>query len=168
MNISFLFSFAFHFFSQLFVRPSQTTILPFCISFSWEWCWSLPSVQCQEPPFIVLQTLYQIQSPESICHFHCIIIRNLIWVIPEWSSGVLYFLQFKFEFCNKKFMTWATVSSWSSFWWLYRSSPSSAAKNIINLISVLTIWWCLCVESFLELLEEGVCYDKCILFAKLC
>jgi len=33
-------------------------------------------------------------------------------------------------------MIWATVSSWSCFWWLYRASPSSTAKNIINLISV--------------------------------
>ena len=40
-------------------------------------------------------------------------------------------------------------------------SPSLAAKNIINLISVLTIWWCPCVESSLVLLE-GVCYDQCI------
>ena len=45
-------------------------------------------------------------------------------------------------------MIWATVSSWSCFW-LYRASPSLAAKNIINLISVLTIWWCPCVESCL-------------------
>ena len=36
-----------------------------------------------------------------------------------------------------------------------------AAKNIINLISVLTI------ESSLVLLEEGVSYDQCILLAKL-
>jgi len=42
-------------------------------------------------------------------------------------------------------MIWATVSSRSCFCWLYRGSPSSAAKNIINLISVLTIWWCPCV-----------------------
>ena len=36
MFISFLFSFAFHFFffSQLFVRPPQTAILLFCISFT--------------------------------------------------------------------------------------------------------------------------------------
>ena len=46
-------------------------------------------------------------------------------------------------------MIWTTVSSWSCFCWLYRTSPSLAAKNIINLISVLTIWWCLCVESSL-------------------
>ena len=40
-------------------------------------------------------------------------------------------------------MIWVTVSSWSCFRWLYRASPSLAAKNRINLISVLTIWWCL-------------------------
>ena len=55
-----------------------------------------------------------------------------------------YFLQFKSEFCNKKFMIWATVSSWSCFCWLYRASLSLAAKNIINLILVLIIWWCAC------------------------
>ena len=38
-------------------------------------------------------------------------------------------------------MIWATVSSQSCFCWLYRASSFSAAKNIINLISVLTIWW---------------------------
>ena len=46
-------------------------------------------------------------------------------------------------------MIWATVSSWSCFCWLYRASPSLAAKNRINLISVLTIWWCPGVESLL-------------------
>ena len=79
-----------------------------------------------------------------------------------------YFLQFKSEFGNKEFIIWATVSSWSCFHWLYKASPSLAAKNIISLILVLTIWWCPCVESSLVLLEEGVCYDQCILLAKLC
>ena len=46
-------------------------------------------------------------------------------------------------------MIWATVSSWSCFCWVYRAFPSLAAKNIINLTSVLTIWWCPCVESSL-------------------
>ena len=55
------------------------------------------------------------------------------------SSGFPYFLQFKSEFGNNEFMIWATVSSWSCFCWLYRASPSLAAKNIISLISVLTI-----------------------------
>ena len=53
-------------------------------------------------------------------------------------------------------MIWATVSSWSCFCWLYRTSPSLTANNIINLILALTIWWCPCVESSLVLLEEGV------------
>ena len=47
-----------NFFSQLFVRPPQTTILPCCIYFSWGWFWSLPPIQCYEPLSIVLQALY--------------------------------------------------------------------------------------------------------------
>ena len=42
-------------------------------------------------------------------------------------------------------MIWATVSSQSCFCWLYRASPSLAAKNRISLILSLTIWWCPCV-----------------------
>ena len=58
------------------------------------------------------------------------------------SSGFLYFLEFKPEFGNEEFMIWATVSSRSCFCWLYRASPSLAAKNIIKLISVLITQWC--------------------------
>ena len=57
MDISFLFFFAFHFFSHLFVRPPQTSILPFWISSSWGWIWSLPPIQCHELSSIVLQAL---------------------------------------------------------------------------------------------------------------
>ena len=53
----FLLCISFHFFSQLFVRPPQTTMLPFCMAFSWGWSWSLPPVQYHEPPSIVLQAL---------------------------------------------------------------------------------------------------------------
>ena len=38
--------------TQLFVRPPQTAILLFCISFPWGWSWSLSPVQCHEPPSI--------------------------------------------------------------------------------------------------------------------
>ena len=60
MVISFPFSFAFCFslFPQLFVRPPQTTNLPFCISFSWGWFWSPPPVQCYELLSIVLQAVF--------------------------------------------------------------------------------------------------------------
>ena len=30
---------------------------------------------------------------------------------------------------------------------------------------MLAVWWCPCVESSLVVLEEGVCYDQCILLA---
>ena len=52
------------FFSQIIVRPPQTTILPFCISFSWGWSWSLPPVQRHEPPSIVLLAML------SLLHLH--------------------------------------------------------------------------------------------------
>ena len=45
------------FFSQLFVRPLQTTTLPSCISFSLGWFWSTLPVQCYELPSIVLHVL---------------------------------------------------------------------------------------------------------------
>ena len=34
----------------------------------------------------------------------CIILRDLISVMPEWSSGFSHFLQFQSEFGNKEFM----------------------------------------------------------------
>ena len=77
-----------------------------------------------------------------------------------WGPGRDHLLQFKSEFSSKEFMIWATVSSCSRFCWQYRASSSSAAKNIIDLISVLTIWWCPRVESSLVLFEDDVCYDS--------
>ena len=103
MGISFLLFFAFHFSSQLFVRPPQTAILPFCIS--WRWFWSPPPVQCHEPPSTVLQAL-------------CLsdLIPQIYLSLPlynckgfEWSSGFPYFLQFKSEVCNKEIRCWAEI-----------------------------------------------------------
>ena len=165
MLITFLFSFAFSFSSFLSYLLGLLKH-SFFISFSWGWSWSLSPVQCHKPLSIVHQALYQIYFLKSISHSHCIIIRDLISVIPEWFSSFPHFLQFQSEFGNKEFVIWATVSS-QSFCWLYSASPFLAAKNIINLISVLTIWWCPCVESSLVLSEDGVCYDLCVLLAKL-
>ena len=39
---------------------------------------------------------------------------------------------------------------------------------MINLISVLTIWWYPCVESPLVLVEKGDCYHQYVLLTKLC
>ena len=54
----FLLCFSLLFFSQLFVRPPQTAISLFCISFPRGWSWSLSPVQCHEPQSIVHQALY--------------------------------------------------------------------------------------------------------------
>ena len=64
-------------------------------------------------------------------------------------------------------MVCAIVRSQSCFCGLYRICPSLTAENIISLILVLTIWLCPCVDSSLVLLEEVVCYDQCVLLAKL-
>ena len=45
------------FFPQLFVRPPQAAILPFCIYFSWGYFWFLSPIQCHEPLHIVHQAL---------------------------------------------------------------------------------------------------------------
>ena len=74
------------------VRLPQTTILPFCISFSWGWSWSLPPVQCHKPPSIVLQALcLSNQIPWiyfSLPLYNC---KGFDLVIPELSSGFLLF-----------------------------------------------------------------------------
>ena len=49
--------FSFLFFTQLFVKPTQTTTLPSCISFSLGWFWSLSPVQCYKSLPIVFQVL---------------------------------------------------------------------------------------------------------------
>ena len=126
--------------------------------------WDFPAkntrVGCQFPSPGVFPT--QGSNPGLL---HC---RQILYQLS--SQGTLnffYILQFKPEFCNE-FMIWATVSSKFCFCWLYRASPFLAAKNKINLIFILTIWWCPRVELSLMLLEEGVCYDKCVLLTKLC
>ena len=54
---AFLLCLLLHFFSPLFVRPPQTAVLLFCISFSGGCSWSLSPIQCHEPLSMVLQAL---------------------------------------------------------------------------------------------------------------
>ena len=128
------------FFSQLFVSPPQTAIFPFCISFSWGWSWLLPPVQRHERPSIFLQALCLSDLIPWMSLSLPLYNLKGFYSGHTGSSGFPYFLQFKSEFVKKEFMIWATVSSWSCFCWLCRASLSLAAKNIINLISVLCCW----------------------------
>ena len=77
--------------------PLQATSLPCCISSSWGYFWPPPPVKCYKPLSIVLQALYLLDLIPSICFCHCIITGDLILIIPEWSGGFPYFLQFKFD-----------------------------------------------------------------------
>ena len=90
----------------------------------------------------------------------------LFLCIDHWGRLSYLSLLF-FETLHRNSWSEPQVSSESCFCWLYRGSPSLAAKNIINLNWMLTIWSCPCVESSLVLLEEGVCYDQCVVLAKL-
>jgi len=125
--------------SSAIYKPPQTTVLPSCISFSWGWFRSPHPVQCYKPPSIVVQAPCLLDLIPWILLSHSLYNRK---VIRKWPSGFPYLLQFKPEFFNKQLMIWAKVNSRSYFCQLYRASPSSPAKNITNLILVLTIWGC--------------------------
>ena len=165
MGVSFLFSFVFPllFLSKLFISPPQAIILPFCISFSWGWSWSLPNLQFHEPSSIVLHDCLSDLTP-------WIYLSLPLYNHKGFDLGHAWMV---FPTFFNLSLNLAIRSSWSE--------PQSAPHLLfadcikllhlwlqrINLISVLTIWWCPCVESSLMLLEEGVCYDQCILLAKL-
>ena len=93
MGISFLSPLLFtSLLSQLFLRPPQTAILLFRISFPWGWSWSLSPVQWHEPPSIVHQALCLSDLvPYSISYFHCIIIG--IW-FRSYLKGLVVFPTF--------------------------------------------------------------------------
>ena len=55
--------------------------------------------------------------------------------LAEWPCGFPYFLQLGPKFCHMEVMIWATVSSRYCFYWLYRVSPSLAAKNNVSKLS---------------------------------
>ena len=65
------------FFSQLFVRAPQKTILPFCISFCWGFSWSLPPVQCHKPLSIVFQALC---LSDLIPWIHLSLLKGCCWI----------------------------------------------------------------------------------------
>ena len=166
MGVSTLFSFAFSispFFT--YFKASSDKHFAFLHFFFLGWSWSLPPVQWNEPPTIVLQALCL--SDVILWIYFSLPVYNCKGFDLGHTSGFPYFLQFKSQFCHKNFMIWATVSSCSHFCWLYRTSPCLTAKNISNPLLVLDIWWCPCAEMSLVLLEEGVCYDQCVLLAKL-
>ena len=110
-------------FSHLFLSPLQTTILPFCISFSWGWSRSLPHVQCHEPLSIDLQayTLSIRSNPLNLC-----LTSSVLWGI--WFRSYLNGLVVFPTFFNLS-LNLTVKNSWSE----PHSSPSLAFADCIEL-----------------------------------
>ena len=145
MLISFLFSFAFRvFFSQLFVRPPQTAILPRCISFLRDGfgCCLLHNVINLHPWSMCLSDLIPWIYLSPPLYYHKGFDLGHTWMV-SWFS-LLSSICLNFAIRSSWFRIWVTVSS--CFCWLSRASPSLAAKIIISPISILTFWHCPCVE----------------------
>ena len=108
--------------------------LEHCIQIGVSFCFSLP--------FASSFFSYLIKPSQETILPSCISFsRGWFWSLPP-----IQCYKPKSEFCNKELVIWVRVSSQSCFCWLYRASPSSVAKKIINLILVLTILWCSCIE----------------------
>ena len=130
LYLSFILCLPFLFFSQLFVRPPQITILPFSFVFLGD--------GFDHHLLTMLQTSVHISSDTLSDLIPWIYLSLPLYNHKRfdlghtwWPSSFPYFLTFKSEwkyFDNKEFMIWATVSSLFFFFhWLYRASPSSAA-----------------------------------------
>ena len=106
MLISFLFPFALHFFSFTAICESSPDRHFAFMHFFYLWMVLIP-VSCTMSWTSIHNSSGTIsdQIPWMYFSLHCIIIRDLIEVIPEWSSGFSYFLQFKSEFGNKVFLS---------------------------------------------------------------
>ena len=125
-SVCFLSCLSLFFFSQLFIKPPQTTNSPSCISFSLGWFWSLPPVQCYKYPSLVLQALCLPDlipwiSSSPLLYNHKGLYLGHTW----WPRNFSYFLQFKPELCNK--------SSWSGW-------PSASGLVFTDCIEFLYLW----------------------------
>ena len=95
MGISFLFSFVFCFSSFITIyKASSDNHFAFLHFFFLEMVLITTSCTMLRTSIHSSSGIlsYQIESLESVCHFHCVIVRDLIQVIPKWSSGFPCFL----------------------------------------------------------------------------
>ena len=119
------------FFSQLFVRPRRTTILPFCISFSWGWSWSLPLVQCHKPLSIVLRALC---LSDLICGIYLSLpLYNCKGFDLGHTWMVLTVINLSLNFAIRS--SWSKPQSapaWSCFCWLHSQRKSLKCSTCVQ------------------------------------
>ena len=109
----FLFCFSFLFFSQLFIRPPQTTILPFLHFCFLGMVLITAFCKCYEHLPIVLHALILSNLVLRICLSLPLYNCKLFDLGHTWMV-VVFPTFFKSEFCNMS--SWATVSSSSCFY----------------------------------------------------
>ena len=144
----FLLCFLLLFFSQLFVRPPQTAILLFCISFPWGWSWSLSPVQCHS-------LAYEITQPMKTNHttFHSC--THLLWwptLCGVWSSlnlnkstSYLSLCLSLNSFSDETSRTWASLgpeTRYHGFWlglspstWVWVPARGFKSQSVVNSFS---------------------------------
>ena len=107
--------------------------------------------------FAIRSSWSEPQSASGLIFANCIELPHL-WLQRCKIIQELVMVQGSLVYCSP----WGCKESdttewlnWTEYW-----------CKMISLLSVLTIWWCLCVKSSLVLLEV-VCYDQGVLLAKL-
>ena len=112
------------FFSQLSVRPPQTTILPFCIFCSWGWSWSLPPVQCHKPLSIILQAYSQLRSKTVMICFPVSVFCGLFFFTEN-----KFFFSFYSPFVAKIFRS---LSLCVCVWFWFKCPPKHSAIAFLS------------------------------------
>ena len=135
----FLLCFSLLFFSDLFVRPPQTAILLFCISFSWGWSWSLSpfSVMNLHPWFI--RHIFRLEKKLSCINYYI-----FLWCdranarILRGSFNTLALL-YMFSSHPVSFLDHITITpkdpQWVGAWWLGYLIAGS-----ITLLAAVPFW----------------------------
>ena len=111
-------------------KATSATIVPFCVSFPRCWSWSLPPVQCQEPPTIVLQAL-SLSGLIAWIYFSLPLYNHKGFDLGHtWMVYILHSLHSTFPTFFNLSMNLAISSSWS----VPQSGPSLAFANCIEFL----------------------------------
>jgi len=134
---------------QLFVKLTQTITLPSCICFFFRIVLITAScIMLQTSIHSSSGTLSTRSNPSNFSSLPLLYNHKEFDLGHTWmASGFPVFFNLSLNFAIRSSSS-KPQSEQGLFvlCWLYRDSPSSTAKNIINLMSTLTILWCPCIE----------------------
>ena len=119
------------FFSQLFVRPPQTAILPFCISFSWRWSW-LITASCTVSRTSLHSSWGALSDliPWICLSWHACLFAYIPSPLPEtleilfisfWKRSLVHFISFNYS-VYQRILTSLTNSHFTPWWEVHSSN----------------------------------------------